>query len=334
MTRPPTRRAVLRAGAAACSLPLSTAGCLRLSASDDSPRYRLSARRVGPSLAPRFDWNVADADAFARDLAARVVDRGEVATDGFSLDGVGTSEPRYVERDGTYYEVAVAEAGTVTRTRWLLWFDRVDADPPAEAEVYTSSLGLGDPTRLDAAYGLSESDVRAVEDAEGRVATGSEFLDLADRPPERRGHLFVRRSADGTDLVPDPPFDYAAFETGDGTVYARAVAEEASVDLTRYVHTATPVAESADAYERHLRETHLRAAFDDAPDAQRPVLDAATGGREYEETAPISDGFAAVLERLGVDDTRTPEPRRVEFSADVYFAYEGSYYEGQLEIFG
>ncbi|ESP87370.1 hypothetical protein K933_14828 [Candidatus Halobonum tyrrellensis G22] len=325
---------MLRAGAGACSLAPSTAGCLGLSASDDSPRYRLSTRRIGPSLAPRFDWDADDADPFARDLADRIVDRGEVATAGFSLDGVGTHNPRYVERDGAYYEVAVAEAGTVTRTRWLLWFDRVDADPPAGAEVYVSSLGLGDPTRLDAAYGLSEADVRAVEDAEGRIATESGFLDVADRPPERRGHLFVRRSADGTDLVPDPPFDYATFESGDGTVYARAVVEEVSVDLTRYVHTATPVAESADAYERHLRETYLRTAFDDVSDAQRSVLDAATGGGEYEETAPLSDGFAAVLERLGVDDTRTPEPRRVEFSEHVYFAYEGTYYEGQLEIFG
>lgn len=327
----------------------------------------LTARYVGESLADAFRWEprgrFSDAD---RDLMERLVAGGSLTTAGFALYPAGRDEPRYVERDGTFYRLTVERAGEVERERWILWFDLIDDEPPGDAEVFTSSLGTGGGTDLAAEYGLSERDVRVVEDAAGQVPTEFEFRDLEDAPPGRRGHVFVRRSADETALVPEPPFTHVAFETGDGTWYARAVAERATVALREYRHAAEPVAETPTGYAEHVRETHVRAAFDPEalPEAQRDLLDGVTPdvrpadgedgdgegddgqgdgepegravepGREHEERPPLSDAFESVLERLGLDAVETPEPGRVAFSDAVYFGYRGAYFEAQLQIFG
>ena len=325
-----SRRAVLAALGGASLIGL--AGC-----ADRQPRYRLSALSLGPSLARTFTWTPdGPFAAFDRDLASEIVARGSVATDGFRLSNTGPDNPSYVERDGTYYEIRVREAETVTRTRWLLWFDRVDTELPRFAEVYTSTLGVGDSTPLDMTYGLSELDVHAVAVAEGRMAPEYGFVELEDEPPERRGYLFLRRAPDTSALVPNPPFTHVAFESGGGAVYARAVVEQVTVSLTRFVHTATPIGESADAYRDSLHERYVAAAFDSdgLSAAQRSLLSAAWTGAGYEETVPLTDDFASVLERIGVADVAPPDPRLVAFSGDVYFKYDGTYYEAQLEIFG
>ncbi|MFC6797127.1 hypothetical protein [Haladaptatus sp. DYSN1] len=285
----------------------------------------------------RFTWRAAGPyDESDRDLASRIVTEGAVTTEGFALSTTGRNVPAYLEQEGNYYEVRVRETGTVTRTRWLLWFDRIDGQPPADAETYTSSLGLGNPTPLDTTHGLSELDIHAVETAEGRMAPEYGFIDLEDEPPEHRGHLFLRRSADETDLVPAPPFTHVVFESGDGTVYARAVVEEVSVELAQYEHEATRIADSEAAYRAYLDDTYLETTFwsEDLTDEQQSLLDSAQGGLGYEETVPLSTDFTDILARLGVDDTPEPDLGRVEFSEEVYFAYDGTDYEAQLEVFG
>lgn len=332
MSTPPprSRREVLAAFGA---IPvLGIAGCTERRA-----RYKLWSRPIGSSFTSEFTWEPdGPFAAFDRELAETVIERREHVTTGYRLRETSPERPVYVERDGTRYRISVAEGETVTRETWLLWFDRIDGKPPADAEVYSSSLGLGEQTPLDTTYGLSERDVEAVGDAEGRVATEFEFRDLEGEPPKGRGHLFLRRSPDETDLVPSPPFTHVAFETGDGTVYARATVEEVPVELTQYVHRATPVANTADAFTRYLRREYLAAAFrsDGLDTEHREVLDAATTHHGHETTVPLSEAFSDVLARLGLTDVSEPEPKRVEISDEVYFEYDGSYYEGQLEIFG
>lgn len=362
-----SRRAVLRGAGSAAAVGL--AGCASHRSAE--PRYTLTARYVGGSLADAFRWEprgrFPDAD---RELMERLVAEGSLTTEGFALYPAGRDEPRYVERDGIYYRLSIERAGEVERERWVLWFDLLDGEPPGDAEVFTSSLGTGRGTDLAAEYGLSELDVRTVEDAAGEIPTEFELRDLEDAPPGRRGHVFVRRSADDTDLLPEPPFTHVAFETGDGTRYARAVAERATVALRQYRHAAEPVAETPAVYAEHVRETHVRATFDPEalPEAQRDLLDRVTPdvrlsdgqgedgqkdsvgggeqedgepegravepGREHEERPPLSDAFEAVLERLGLFGVETPEPGRVAFSDEVYFGYRGAYFRAQLQVFG
>lgn len=326
----PSRRGVLRA---AGGVVAGLAGCV--SAGPADPTYRLSADRVGDSLAGAFRWEprgrLADAD---RRLMDRLLADGSLTTEGFALFPAGRYDRRYVERDGTYYEVSVERAGEVARERWILWFDLLDSEPPAGAEVFTSSLGTGGGTDLAAGYGLSEADVRVVEDAVGEIPTEFEYRDLEDAPPGRRGHVFLRRDPAETALLPDPPFTHVAFETNEGALYARAVAERATVELRRFEHAADPVAESAEGYAEHVRDRYLAATFDRAalPDERRQLLDAVTSGRRYEERPPLSDAMTAVLDRLGLDAVETPEPKRVAFSDVAYFRYRDAYFSAELEI--
>lgn len=329
-----SRRGLLHAVGSGAGLAI--AGCL--SGGPTTPRYQLSARNVPGSLTDAFRWRprgrFPEAD---QELMNRLVTEGSLTTAGFALYPSGRDEQRYVERDGTYYEVSIERTGTVERERWILWFDILDGEPPADAEVFTSSLGTGDPTDLRAAYGLAELDVRVVEDAAGQIPReGFDFHDPESDPPGRRGHVFLRRDAAGTDLLPEPPFTHVAFETGDGTRYARAVTERVTVELQLYEHGVVEVADSTDEYADSVREKHLAATFDrrQLPGEQREILDAITaGGGRYEERPPQSDAMGTVLDRLGLADVGTPQPNGVEFSDDVYFRYRESYFSAQLQVF-
>lgn len=331
---PRTRRQVLEAGGAAAALGL--AGCL--GGGPDGPRYELTARGASGPLAERLRWQprspFPEAD---RRLLAALVEEGSLTTLGFAVVPPAWERPRYVERDGTYYELTVERTGTVERERWILWFDLLEgSEPPPDAEVYTSSLGTGEPTDLRAAYGLADLDVRAVEDAEGEVVREFEFHDPEGDPPGRRGHVFHRRDADETALLPEPPFTHVAFETNDGTRYARAVAERATVELRRFEHAARPVADSASAYAEYVAARHLQATFDRAalPEARRELLDAVTDGRRpHVEHPPLTEAFAAVLERLGLRGLETPDPRGVAISDEPYFRYAGDLWTAQLQVF-
>lgn len=313
---------------------IGLAGCV--TSTDSPPRYRLSARPLGSTLTHEFTWEPAGPfKELDQNLVSEIVTQGTVTTEGFRLSNTGADDLSYVTQGGTYYEISVTESDAVTREKWVFWFEKIDSEPPA-AEIYSSGLGLGQQTPLDTTYGLSELDVHAVETAEGRMAPEHGFVDLEDEPVGHRGYLFSRRSPEETDLVPEPPFTHVAFESGDGTVYARAVVERVSVDLTQFTHTATPVGDSDEAFSKHLREKYLQRVFrsEELSSEQRSLLSSAQSVHGYEETTPLSDGFAAILEGIGVADTKQPKPKFVNFSDEVYFKYDDTYYEAQLEIFG
>lgn len=265
----------------------------------------------------------------------RLITEGSLTTTGYAV--LGRDDARFVERDGTFYEVSIRRSGTAQRDRWVLWFDLIDGEPPSDAEVYESSLGVGGGTDLSTAYNLSELDVRAAEDAAGDVyQEGPPLEDLDDVPPGRRGHVFVHREAADSGLLPEPPFTHVAFDTGDGKRYARAIAERAEVELQQYDYTATRVADSDTEYANYVQETVQEASFERASlsSAKREILDTVTaGGGRYNEELPLSEALESILARLGLAGMTTPEDGTVAFSDDVYFQYRDSYSQAQLEIF-
>lgn len=317
---------------AGVAIGVGLAGC-----STSEPSYRLTVVPIGDSIAPAFTWNAGDSrSSIERRLAQRITAQGEVTTEGFHLVSTEPGRPSYVRDDDAYYEITVAEGDAVTRERWLLWFDLVETQPPSTAETYTVMSSSGNEQRLDERYDLSELDVRILETTTGDVWFHGDFYDLEDRPPKERGHLFLQRSADETDLVPEPPFDYAAYELDDETRYARAVAESVTVELTQFVHSATHIGDSKAAFNSFLRDRYLETTFRDRElsSEQRSFLIRITDGPPYEETAPLSEKFATVLERLGVAGTEEPGTNRVTFSDEVYFEYDDTYYEAELKILG
>ena len=318
---------------------LSVSGCITSTReSSCQSRYRLSTRALGSILTREFTWKPnGPFDTLDQEFLTELIAQGPVTADGVRISNLGADNLSYVKHDGTHYEISATELGTVTREKWLFWFDKINSEPPADAEIYSSSLGLGDQTPLDTTYDLSELDIHVVETAEGQMAPEYGFIDLEeDRPPRHRGHLFLRRTPDETDLIPEPPFTHVAFESGNGTVYARAVVERISVELTQFKYTATPVGDTAEVVNQYLRQEYLTTSFssEELSDEQQSLLSETWVGQGYEETTPLSGGYTAILEQLKVMDTEQPEPKMVEFSNDVYFEYDGTYYEAQLEIFG
>lgn len=325
-----SRRSLLATAGTAISVGF--AGC-----SASEPSYRLTVVPIGKAITSGFTWNSDGIwSSIEQRLAERITEQGEVTTEGFHLVSTEPGRPSYVHHDDAYYEISVTRGDEVTRERWLLWFDLVETQPPAAAETYTSIASSGNEQRLDETYGLSEPDVRIAETTTGDVWFHGDFYDLEGRPPKDRGHLFLRRSAEETDLVPEPPFDYAVYEFDDETRYARAVAETVSVKLTQFVHSAMRIGDSKAAYSSYLRDEYLETTFRDEElsSEQRSFLTRLTEGHRYEETAPLSDRFAAVLERIGVAETEEPGPNGVSFSDDAYFEYDDTYYEAELKISG
>ena len=79
----------------------------------------------------------------------------------------------------------------------------------------------------------------------------------------------------------------------------------------------------------YFRQQYFTTTFsnEELLDEQQPLLSETWVGQGYEESMPLSDGYIEILERLEVMDTEQPEPRMVEFSGDIYFEYNKTYYE-------
>lgn len=329
-----SRRRVLASVASAVGVGIT--GCLSGDSTD--LRYQLSANNVPGSLTEHFRWNPRGPFAdTARDRMDQLIADGSLTTAGYTLSGLLYEGPRYVEHDGSYYEVSQQRTGRVEREHWIFWFDLIEGEPPSDADVFRSGLGTGSGTNLEAEYDLSRLDVRVVETATGEVyREGPPLHDPEDTPSGRRGHVFLHRDPDETALLPDPPFTHVAFETNDRTRYARAVAERATVELQQYRYTAEQIATSADGYADYVHDQFLETTFDSQrlSGGQREILDTITaGGRRYDEHPPLSEAMAAVLDRLGLAGIETPDPKSTAFSEDVYFRYQEGYYSAQLEVF-
>lgn len=301
------------------------------------PRYRLESSNVPGSLADHFRWDTrGDFPEADRRLMTELANTGTLTTAGFALYPHGLEGPSYVERNGTFYEITIERSGQVTREHWIFWFDLLDDEPSRDAEIYTSSLGVGGGTDLTSTYELSPLDVKVVEDSEGEIPREGSFHDPEGDPPARRGQVFLRRDPSETDLLPEPPFTHVTFDPGDGTRYARAVTERAVVELQQFKHSATAIASSPDEYASYVRETHLAATFEAAslPGDKQEILDTVmTGGGRYNENTPLSDALKTLLYRLGLSDVNTPDDGNVAFSDPAYFRYRDGFYNAELQIF-
>lgn len=315
---PCSRRRALRllgvAGATA-----ATAGCLSPGSLDSYALIGddLDLSSIGrPYLRPdptevdavtRVDFATETKEAYLAEL----FETGEVTVRQWPLvgrDRWGTDtrpRPTFLERDGTFYEVRIAEERILERERWHFALDRIDGDPPDDAVV----------TRPP--FDLSEQDGRVLDAALDAVYAGHDgFLGDPEFDELQTVEFHHGLDADASALVPSPPFEFVEYEDE----YFRAVAERRTVEVPEWTYAIDEIADSRAEFNAYARDAIVERDLDAAglsASAQRVLDDAlAEEPRRYEEGAPPSNGLDEALGALGIAGDLEPIDRyddRVDF---------------------
>ncbi|WP_336135917.1 hypothetical protein [Natronomonas amylolytica] len=326
-----TRRRVLTGLAAAgtttlagCSLVGSTRHTLKSDPENGADPVDLFRWRPASNA---YHYDESDAEALAEELRETgSVESIEIPLVEERPSGEDGYRPAYTEIDGTYHRVH-PEAEAVTLDRWVVWMEPLDELP--DGVDYTTSPREG-RSELDA-----EILDRAISEA---VVSHLEERDHAAQRAYRRGVVFFDPlSPADSDLVPDPPFEYARIEPegefGPDELALRLHAEEEAVETTRYTHSLEPIADGRETFVDHVDSEHVAATFstDSLSADEAAVLDESTALTGYDEKAPPSEAFASIQSSLSVEDVSLPQDREVA-SWLRFYARDGDYYEARFRI--
>ena len=295
------RRALQLLGAAGATA--ATAGCLSPGSLDS---YALIGDELDlSSIGPPYLWpdpTVIDAttrvdfttEAKTASLS-ELFETGTVTVRQWPLvgrDEWGTEtrpRPTFLERDGTFYEVRIAEERILERERWHFAVDRVDETPPDEATV------------AEPPFDLSEQDERVLDAALDAVYAGNDgFLGDPEFDELQTVEFHHGLDADASALVPSPPFEFVEYSDE----YFRAVTERRTVDVPEWTYAIDEIAASPGGFNEHARDAIVERDLDAVglSDGARGVLNDAIAEdpRRYEEGAPPSSDLGEALDALGV----------------------------------
>jgi hypothetical protein len=331
------RDALQRLGA--CGVVAATAGCLGRSPGR-LDEYALVATGLDVSaIGPPYLWpdptaigattRVDFTDETKSEYVADLFETGRVTVQQWPLVrrrqwGTTTrTRPTFLRRDGSFYQVQVAEDRRLERERWHFAVERTDETPPEGARVVT------------APYDLSPPDERVLEAALDAVYAGNDgFLGDPEFDEVQTVQYHRGLDAEASDLVPAPPFDFVEV----GEQYFRPIADRRTVTVPEWTYTASEIADSREEFVEYASDAivarELRA--DALSESARAVVDDAISEepRRYEEGAPPSDGLTDVLAALGIAEALRPidsYDERVSF-ADVVAAYRERTYEFTLVV--
>lgn len=318
---------------------LGTAGVVALAgcSAAGGPRYSLRSRpENGTSLVDLFTWEPAS-NAFHYDeasvetLADELRETGSVDSVEIPLveqrpSGEDGYLPAYTHHDGTYFRVHV-NGESVTLDRWTVWMEPLEALP--DGVEYTTEPRAG----------LSKQDAnivdRAISQAVHSVVADE---DHAAKRAYRRGVVFFEPfDPDESDLVPEPPFEYALVEPqGHGAPDELALGLHVGiepVETTRYTHELEAVADDREAFVAHLEAENVAAHFarTDVSDESQEILAEATELGGYVEESALSPAFESVLAEIGLADATLPDGEATA-SWLRYYEYDGAYYSTRFRI--
>jgi len=295
------RRALQLLGAAGATA--ATAGCLNPGGLDS---YALVGDEVDlssigrPYLWPdptaidavtRVDFATETKEAYLSEL----FESGSVTVRGWPLvgrDAWGTEtrpRPTFLRRDGTFYEVRIAEERRLEAERWHFAVERTDETPPDEATVARPP------------FDLSAQDERVLDAALDAVYAGNDgFLGDPEFDELQTVEYHHELDAAASALVPSPPFAFVEYESE----YFRPVAERRTVEVPEWTYAISEIADRRSRFEEYARAAIVERDLDDAglSDAAQGVLDDALAEepRRYEEGDPPSDALVDALDALGV----------------------------------
>ena len=312
-----SRRAFLAAAGVAAGTGLAGCGAVDGLSGEQRYTYTLDADRIGTSLAPPALWDPPeDPRPWTADYAANV----ESAVAGERPTTYGyrpVPDGEYVERDGTYYRLAVVTTGLerierpVLRLEWVGRLDEMD-DPPGR--VRFPALTRLDQRAVKIAY------VAARHREMGGTAPGTVV--------EAGGYVY-RRGYEGptSAFAPEPLHDYVEYN---GTVLEVSVERREFAEPAR-TGVAIPVADSEAEFERALDGEMVDARLDAEALSEDQRLMLYRDG--YEETTPLSADYRALLADLGLADALDAageDPPRAENG--LYLALGEEYYRYGLYV--
>ncbi|TKX75112.1 hypothetical protein EXE46_05695 [Halorubrum sp. GN11_10-6_MGM] len=329
---PCSRRRALRllGAAAATTATTATAGCVR----SDTGAYALIADELDLSSIgrPYLRPDPAAVDAATRvDFAterkeahlAELFETGSVTVEQWPLVGrtawgTGTRpRPTFLRRDGSFYEVRVADERVLERDRWHFAVERVDEAPPDDAAVARPP------------FDLSDQDERVLDAALDAVYAGNDGF-LGDPEFDELQTVQFHRGLDAaaSALVPAPSFAFVEYE-GE---HFRTVAERRTVEVPEWTYAIAEVADSRAEFSAYARDAIVERDLDAAglSASARRVLDDAIAEepRRYEEGAPPSERLDEALGALGIAGDLEPidaNDDRVAFRNVVVEYRDGGY---------
>lgn len=313
-----SRRTVLAASAAIATSTIG--GCLETFTDESNSSQRLTLRlsaRDG-SLRDRYvvdldetrlPW---DEEAFAATLD------GEQYTTTYHEPFVARDEPKYAERDGTYYELGSVVVDEVTHTHPLLRLETVGRTSEIDSvpnHVSQSELPEGDRRAVQVAYMAARA-----RGNEGGVPWG-----LA----ERDGYVYRDEEAvENSSLLGDSEPSHVEYRD---RIYAVEVVREEFREPV-YRATVEPVADDETVMETILRARLVGADIERnslSAEARSVLREAQHDG--YGESHPYSAAFETVLQKLDRwayidgnvenDASATPRERSIVRYDDRYFDY-------------
>lgn len=318
---------------------LGTAGVVALAgcSAAGGPRYSLRSRpENGTSLVDLFTWEPASNafhydEAYVATLADELRETGSVVSVEIPLveerpSGEDGFLPAYTHHDGTYFRVHV-NGESVTLDRWTVWMEPLDEIP--DGVEYTTEPRAG----------LSKQDAnivdRAISQAIHSVVADE---DHAAKRAYRRGVVFFEPlDPDESELVPEPPFEYALVEPqGHGAPDELALRFHVGiepVETTRYTHTIEQIADQRGDFVAHLREEHVAGHFSRDEDSKevQDILAEATELGGYVEEGALSEAFESVLAEIDLADVTLPDASE-SATWRRYYEYDGAYYWTRLRI--
>jgi hypothetical protein len=241
-------------------------------------------------------------------VATRAVENGTAETVGYALPVERASLERngpYVERDGTYYRLAVEPAGERAVTRHVASFEAVNG---TDGEVIAHD-SLPDPDQRAVGVAFKTTLVREERDCGTDECPPMEYV--YERPSEAEASAIV-----------DGGVEYVRYQD---TTF-RVTATERAVEERAYRYTAEPVASSESTFRRAV-------VRDVSPSGEAGgLLEAAIEDGSVTVTSREQDGARVeALDRV-LTTAGLPERSEVQWgaSASTTVRYEGSYYRLRL----
>lgn len=233
--------------------------------------------------------------------------------------------PTFLERDGTYYQVVIADEQQLTRGRWHFAVKRVEETPPDDAAIVE--------TPVDG----SSQDKRIIEAAMSAVYAGADdFLGEPEFEDLQAVQYHQGLDAEASELIPSPPFDYIKHQYSEE--YYRPVTEHRIVNVPVWTYTISEVGTTAsELIARAESEIVTHDLTGDLTEAAQGVVENATSEedpRRYGESAPPSDPLLEVLTQLDIAADLQPidsYSERVDFK-DVVATYDGATYSFGLIV--